>query len=58
MKEYIMDIHGFKEKDIMVLMDDGENTPPTKANILSAYQSIVAKSVAGDAVFCHYAGKF
>jgi hypothetical protein len=58
MKEYIMNVHGFKDRDIRVLMDDGENIAPTKANILSAYKNIVAKSVAGDAIFCHFAGKF
>lgn len=55
-KKYIMNVHGFQEEDIMVLMDDGNHTEPTKDNILAAYSKLVAESVSGDAVFCHYSG--
>lgn len=55
-KKYIMDVHGFPEEDIMVLMDDGEHMEPTRDNILGAYAKLVADSEAGDAVFCHYSG--
>jgi hypothetical protein len=57
MKEYIMDVHGFQEENITILMDDGNNTSPTHDNILAAYKQIVAESEAGDVVFCHYSGK-
>lgn len=56
MKEYIMDVHGFEESNITLLLDDGNHTSPTRDNILAAYKNIVAESVAGDAVFCHYSG--
>mmetsp|Transcript_2146 Transcript_2146/g.3883 ORF Transcript_2146/g.3883 Transcript_2146/m.3883 type:complete len:318 (-) Transcript_2146:223-1176(-) len=55
-KEYIMDVHGFAEENIHVLMDDGKHESPTHANILNAYRKLVAESVAGDAAFCHYSG--
>jgi len=56
MKKYIMDVHGFQEENITVLMDDGEHIPPTRENILGAYRKIVAESESGDVVFCHYSG--
>mmetsp|Transcript_31805 Transcript_31805/g.58618 ORF Transcript_31805/g.58618 Transcript_31805/m.58618 type:complete len:312 (-) Transcript_31805:70-1005(-) len=55
-KEYIMDVHGFKEENIVVLMDDGEHNLPTRENIINGYKKMVADSEPGDAVFCHYSG--
>lgn len=55
-KAYLMDVHGFEEENMIILMDDGENELPTKENILSAYTYLVENSVDGDAVFCHYSG--
>ena len=56
MKRYIQAVHGFEEDNIVVLMDDGQHTPPTKANILAAYKQVIADTQAGDAVFLHYSG--
>jgi len=56
MKKYIMDVHGFEEENIKILMDDGENIEPTGENIIEAYRTIVAESEAGDAIFLHYSG--
>jgi hypothetical protein len=56
MKDYIMDVHGFEEENITILLDDGEHTSPTKENILEAYRTLVAESEPGDAIFCHYSG--
>lgn len=56
MKEYIMDMHGFKEENITVLLDDGSHTSPTHQNILDAYQTLVEQSQPGDCCYCHYAG--
>lgn len=56
MKKYIMEVHGFEEENIVVLMDDGIHTPPTKENMIAAYEQIVADSEEGDAVFLHYSG--
>ena len=51
-----MDVHGFSEENITVLMDDGEHPMPTKANIMAAYEKVVAESEDGDAIFLHYLG--
>jgi metacaspase-1 len=56
MVQYIKDVHAFKDEDIVILLDDGQHTSPTKANILKAYKDLVTASKAGDAVFCHYSG--
>jgi len=53
---YIQDYYGFQDEDITVLVDDADHPPPTKANIIAAYQSVVAKSQPGDAIFLHYSG--
>jgi hypothetical protein len=55
MKKYIMAVHGFKEENIVVLMDDGEHESPTKENIVAAYKKIVADSKRGDNIFRKYA---
>jgi len=51
-----MDVHGFDEDNIVLLMDDGENTEPTRDNIIEAYKKIISESESGDAVFLHYSG--
>lgn len=56
MKQYIMNVHGFSEENITLLLDDGENTEPTKENIMAAYKTIVETSNAGDSLFCHFSG--
>lgn len=56
MKEYLMDVHGFEEQNIIVLMDDGFHLNPTRANILNQYAKLVAASEPGDVCFCHYSG--
>lgn len=56
MYNYIQDYYGFQDEDVTVLVDDGDHNPPTKANILAAYQKVVRQSQAGDAIFLHYSG--
>ncbi|EED88098.1 predicted protein [Thalassiosira pseudonana CCMP1335] len=56
MKKYIMDVHGFEEDNIVVLMDDGEHTEPTHDNIMNAYKKVIADAEDGDAIFLHYSG--
>ena len=53
---YIQDYYGFQDEDITVLVDDGDHRPPTRANILAAYETVVRQSQAGDAIFLHYSG--
>lgn len=56
MIEYIKNVHGFEDENITVLLDADGYTSPTHDNILAAYRKLVAESVSGDAVFCHYSG--
>jgi len=56
MKSYLMNVHGFPESNITILMDDGNHTNPTRANILKAYENLAQTSRAGDTCFCHYSG--
>jgi len=56
MIDYIKDVHGFEDKDMTVLMDDGQHADPTRANILGAYNKIADESEPGDVVFLHYSG--
>lgn len=56
MKKYIMDIWGFEDENITMIMDDGEHMEPTRENILNAYNDLVIQSEAGDSIFCHYSG--
>ena len=53
---YIKAVHGFRDENITILMDDGEHTPPTGENMIAAYRKIVGESEAGDAIFLHYSG--
>ena len=57
MMEYLIDVHGFDADNITLLMDDGEHTEPTRANILAAYETLVSECEEGDVVFCHFSGK-
>jgi hypothetical protein len=58
MKKYIMDVHGFDEENITVLLDDGDHTEPTYANIVNAYKKVIDESSDGDAIFLHYSGAY
>lgn len=51
-----MNVHGFQEENITVLMDDGEHPMPTRDNIIAAYEKVVAESRDGDVIFLHYSG--
>jgi metacaspase-1 len=55
-KQYLIDVQGFKESDLYILMDDGGAILPTKRNIEDAFARICQHSVAGDVVFVHYSG--
>ena len=55
-KEYIMDVHGFEEQNITVLMDDGIHLDPTRDNMLNAFAGLCESMQPGDASFFHYSG--
>ena len=52
-----MDVHGFPEDNIDLLMDDGIHIDPTKSNIIDAFKKLVELSEPGDVVYVHFAGK-
>lgn len=56
MIDYIKNVHGFEDKYITTLMDDGKHKDPTYANIMEAYGKIADESQPGDVVFLHYSG--
>ena len=55
-KNYLIQKEGFQEKDMLVLMDDGNHHPPTRKNIMDAFARITQYSKAWDTVFIHYSG--
>ena len=57
MMSYIREAHGFEDENFSVLMDDGEHTEPTKANILTECSMVLSECQPGDAVFCYFVGK-
>jgi len=56
MKQFLMDIHGFQERDILVLMDDGNHKMPTKKNIETGFRILTSRSRPGDVVFVMFSG--
>ena len=56
MKEYLMDVHGFQEENIHVLLDDKAYTRPTRMNITKAFKKLVNDSQPGDTCFVHFSG--
>lgn len=57
-QDYIVNVHGFPQtKGLMtLLLDDGEQKPPTFLNIVEAFKAISEESQPGDAVFVHFSG--
>jgi hypothetical protein len=55
-KNYLENALGFRDQDMLVLMDDGRHHPPTRQNILNAYKRIAEYSKPGDVIFIHYSG--
>jgi len=55
-KRFLIKEQGFQEKDMLILMDDGEHHAPTRRNILDAFTEITKYSNNGDVVFVHYSG--
>ena len=55
-KQYIMNVHGYQEHNILVLVDDGQHRHPTRDAIILALKQLVVQSQAGDSVYFHYSG--
>lgn len=56
MIKYLKVVHNFKDEEITILMDDGQHTHPTRANIEKAFHDLAFSCQPGDAAFFHYAG--
>lgn len=58
MQKYLVTVQGFAPHHILLLVDDGQHEVPTRKSIVLALRQLVAQSVAGDAVFVSYSGKY
>ena len=56
-KKYIEEIEEFPTSNIDEIIDDGTSKSPTRENIMTALQKLVAQSQPGDSVFFYYTGK-
>jgi len=57
-KDYLENALGFRDQDMLVLMDDGRHHPPTRQNIINAFKRVAEYSKPGDVVFVHYSGMY
>jgi hypothetical protein len=55
-KGYLERVHGFQERNMLILMDDGQHHAPTRKNIMDAFERLVQYSQPGDVLFIHYSG--
>ena len=55
-KDYLINVLGFQEQEILVLMDDGNHPMPTKQNIMDGFERLVRYSQPGDVVFISFSG--
>lgn len=58
MKDFLMDVHGFDERDMLILMDDGQCKMPTKKNIETGFRILTSRSKPGDVVFVMFSGTY
>lgn len=56
LKEYLENVHGFREEEMMILMDDGQHMMPTKENIEKGMCLLTTYSQPGDVVFVSFSG--
>ena len=54
MKRYIQEVRGFEEENIVILMDDGKHTNPTKKNIIHACKKVIHQAEENDAILFIY----
>jgi hypothetical protein len=55
-KNYLMEAMGFQENQMLVLMDDGKHTMPTRKNIEKGFEAMVNYSQPNDVVFISFSG--
>jgi hypothetical protein len=58
MSNYLINILGFQEHNVVRLMDDGRHLEPTHQNILQNLKQLCNRSKAGDVAFIHYSGTY
>lgn len=56
-KDYLENALGFRDQDMLVLLDDGKHHAPTRQNILNSFKRVAEYSKPGDVVFVHYSGE-
>jgi metacaspase-1 len=56
-QEYLVNVHGFREEEMLVLMDDGVHQMPTKKNIEDGMILLTKYSQPGDVVFVSFSGR-
>ncbi len=55
-RKYILEHHGFLDKHVLLLVDEGPYHRPTRENIIRALRRLVEQSKPGDSVYFHYSG--
>ncbi|KAJ7189919.1 caspase domain-containing protein [Mycena pura] len=56
MRKLLISRYGYKEADIVTLLDAGDGVQPTRVNILRAIDDLVGGARKGDRFFFHYCG--
>ena len=55
-RDFLVAKLGFRQEEMMILMDDGKHTPPTKRNIEDAFIMLTQYSRPGDVNFVSFSG--
>ncbi|KAJ2922977.1 hypothetical protein H1R20_g14131, partial [Candolleomyces eurysporus] len=56
MKQVLLELYGYRESDITILMDGDDCILPTEENILKHIDELVAGAAPGDTFFFHFSG--
>lgn len=56
LREFLVDVYGFKESEMLILMDDGKHHPPTRRNIEDGMIRLTRYSQPGDVAFVSFSG--
>jgi metacaspase-1 len=55
-RELLLEVYGFKESEMLILMDDGMHHPPTRRNIEDGMIRLTRYSQPGDVCFLSFSG--
>lgn len=55
-REFLTEVYGFQESEMLILMDDGRHFPPTKRNIEDAMIRLTRYSQPNDVAFISFSG--